>query len=493
MKLAQRTADACLALVLALSLGAGLYGIDYGRHWDEDKLQHVVARQVETGSWLPHWYRYPSVSSTLVLAATLPDVSQSRETRAKVVETDSFLLRARKPFLVLSTLAGLWLYLGLRRRGRPPLEGLTAGTVLALGWAATFHARWIAPDALAMTFAALALGAWLASDGDARAWRWQALGAVAAGLACGSKYPAGILLLGVLLAPFVLTAPQASRRTPWLRAALGVALFGGTYLLTTPGTLLDTQLFRAHVEIEMAHYQSGHGGYSVSGLAQHLGRALAFLALRAPSQRAWLSLGVTLLALIGAVHAARTDRRRALLWVGLPGAYVLYLGAQRVMIVRNLLIVLPFLALLCGRGAVALAEVLACGRRARWLYGALALLGLVAAADVIRAARGIARRTPASQIETVRAWLAHHPAERFAYSPRAARDLTPASSDARAARALIYVKEARYLLPANVLGRYEVPAGPYEVDLDYYPTWEGFDYLIVAPNAAADGAGIELK
>jgi hypothetical protein len=52
---------------------------------------------------------------------------------------------------------------------------------------------------------------------------------------------------------------------------------------------------------------------------------------------------------VGAAVLIREDMRVAPLLIALPVIYVLYFSNQRVMIARNLLFVMPFLAVLAGR------------------------------------------------------------------------------------------------------------------------------------------------
>src|SRR5438067_11304255 len=64
-------------LPLSFLIATGLWGIDFGYHWDEVFHSDAVIRSLDRGRPLPGWYLYPSVSYWLNLAGTVPDAAHA--------------------------------------------------------------------------------------------------------------------------------------------------------------------------------------------------------------------------------------------------------------------------------------------------------------------------------------------------------------------------------------------------------------------------------
>src|SRR5688572_22367335 len=199
-----------LAAVVLLSVWTGLRGIDFGHHWDERKQIDNVARTVRTGRLLPDWYNYPSLNYELVCLPLVPHVARLLATEEKpfsrvdfpdtqerleeLVTAPDYKLDARRVFLLLCACAPVWIFFGLRAR-RGPFEALLAAALYATSFELAYHSRWIAPDAVVAQFTALFLALALRSRIASSPRRWWIAAAVAAGLAAGTKYTAGLLLL----------------------------------------------------------------------------------------------------------------------------------------------------------------------------------------------------------------------------------------------------------------------------------------------------------
>jgi hypothetical protein len=132
----------------------------------------------------------------------------------------------------------------------------------------------------------------------------------------------------------------------------------GVYLITTPGTLLQPMLFLSALRFMSSHYASGHGAYTTSTGAPHLWRMLEYFLLVVPSPYLPVAIGCTALAAAGALRAVRQTPLWAALVFSFPLLYVLYFSLQRVMIVRNLIAVAPFIAVAAALGAGAVCHAL---------------------------------------------------------------------------------------------------------------------------------------
>jgi hypothetical protein len=238
----------------------------------------------------------------------------------------------------------------------------------------------------------------------------------------------------------------------------------------------------------MVHYRSaGHGGNTVAPRAQHLRLIIVYLGSVAFSPVRASAVLVFGLSVVGAVVLIREDMRVAPLLVALPVIYVLYFSNQRVMIVRNLLFVMPFVAVLAGRGATAAASL---GRPAK--YAVFAVLAIVITANYVtlyKFSTTIENRSSIDKTVDIVAYLRANRTTPVYLSPavRAAlgkTDLTEVSNlrprIEDGARVVYSTNEvwAAYLSGAtmkavNRPGLYTRVSGPVEVNWDYYPNWSG--------------------
>lgn len=517
-------------LVLAPALLPFLYlfitslrGIDFGHHWDEGKLVSRVENTVHTGVLMPvNFYNYPAVSYWISTAAAVPefkallhaDSSLSKDSLKSVradldqrIEAPAFHLRARALFAFVSSLALIWTYLLVLRWRNSVGLALLASCALGFSWQVAYHARWMAPDAVLMQFGALTLLCTLEMLRSEKPRFWLNAATVAAGLGFGTKYPAILLLLPVLLAAHQVWGNDLD--TPERLRQLGriVGLFLLTYLITTPGTLLEPLNFVRCVLFELNHYRRGHFGHTISPGPSHLWHEFLFFAISLFSRYPLIALSFFGLSVLGGYALYRESRQTAWVVFSFPLIYLLYMSTQHVFIVRNLLVIAPFLATLLAlgveflwkrlphialRGALALALTAALGTNAAWLA---------------TASQSIAHRDPARDVRDLAAYVRAHPDKRFLLSPRLNTAVgglpggLPANVSANAFGKADYVA----LYPLEGLNNQTQPwwpcldwnlivtqFGPYEVDFNYYALWEGEERIIILTVPKAKSIGVAL-
>jgi Dolichyl-phosphate-mannose-protein mannosyltransferase len=487
-----------LLAVLVVAAGTGLLGIDFGHHWDETERIATAILAVERGELISGWYQYPSAVHDLILLSAAPDVARHSVIPALngdeptlpafrlALQEPAFLLRVRGLFLILSVLGAVPLYAMVRRWRASAFEAVTAAGLFSLSWEIAYHARWVAPDVLTASAAAAVLWAVQRSLGDRRT-RWLAAAGAAAGVATSAKYPSGLLLLPVLAA----IAHAVARRRARIGVAIGAAFgpFVAAYLIITPGTVLQYRQFLWDVRVEIAHYHTGHGGHTIAAGWPHLRAELEYLGLVAFSHHPPIAGLFFALALIGAAWVVRRDRWMALVLLPFVVAYPAYLGSQRVMLVRNLLVVVPFLAVLAARGA---GVGRAAAARLRWgstavtaAVGALLSVNAVWLVDACRSIRGgdperelldaLSRpgASPCVVTPSLRAALSKK-------APRLPASIVPAGSEG--ARWIAFRASEVRKRAAWVANRRDTTIrwfGPHEVNFDYYPTWAGRDRILL--------------
>lgn len=501
----------------------GWLGIDFGTHWDEHRILEAVQHSSRTGILLPHWYNYPSFSYDLALLAGAPDFLRivfnhqkprnqvqvkeygqtiSRDLVTKLQEP-GFKLRLRKWFFFVSLLTILWVFLTSRLLYGNPWEGLLAAAILATSWEFIYHARWIAPDTIMVQWATLCLLLTIRFYRTQKPWNIY-LAAVAAGLCCSSKYTGAIMLLLVLSISLVHGFAESrtawSKRAHWIQPMLLLGVFLLAFILTTPGCLIDPLRFIRGVLSESQHYATGHRCYSVTPGLPHLLLMIRYLTGVLLSPYPIIAFSLFTLAIFGAVDTWRRKKKEFWIMLGIPLILLVFLALQRVMFVRNLLLILPFFSLLTARGITFLVHHFS----AHWKKIILIILPcIVIGFNLVHlqsaSTRIFNRKSQDPRQETIR-FLARHQGHTY-YMTAFMRELLIGipldgfritTSMEKADRIIFSSRElatdgwngeTRYI--ANHPGTYTVVSGLDEVNLNYYPGWAGAERILnVSPQTA---------
>jgi 4-amino-4-deoxy-L-arabinose transferase-like glycosyltransferase len=407
--------------VLVLALALRLWGIRTGLpfSYNEDEERHFVPVAVGflNDGLNPHYFlNPPGFSELLAVVYAVWFGGGGGAARAFARDPGEALLVARVTVALLGT-AAVWLTYLAGARLFERRVGLLAAALGAVAFLPIAYAHLALNDVPAYAAATLALAAAalvLRGGGGARA---VAVGGVAAGLAAGTKYTAGIALAPLVFA--ILMRGGARRRAdgrlgPVAPRRVGLALTAalGGFLLANPYALLDFGAF--HAGVSQQRTLTSGDELEKLGLTQRNG--IVYYLWTLTWGIGWIP---ALAALGGAVRLLVRDRRLA--WVLLPAPllYIVFMGSQERYFGRWLLPVVPIALLLAASFGVAVARALA--RRAPaaatpallLVAGALLAQGLVTALHLDRVSaradtRGIAR-----------AWLlAHVPAgERIVVEP----------------------------------------------------------------------------
>jgi hypothetical protein len=501
-----------LLVICALALCAGLMGLDLGRHWDEHVPRQRVLRAMRQGELLPDYYDHPSLTFDLSLLSAAPEIAHlvllpdlrgddpDLDALKEFMMGEPYKLRTRAVFLALSLLAIVWTYLLALTWKDSRVEATLAAALVGFSWEYGYHARWIAPDALMASFTILSLLAiQLALRHSPR--RWLAVAALAAGIACSAKYPAG-----VIVAPLAWAALAAVGGGGRVRSFLRtMALFAVGFLLTTPGALLQYRQLLIALRFQLDHYGSvGHGGgHLIERGLPHLAAIFEYLGCAALSWHPALSLAWALVALPAIVIGVRSRAMQVFLLF--PLLYVALMGCQTVFFARNLMVLIPILAVLSARGA-ALLQALLERRRGfpRWLLPTILSAALVYQAGwLTSAAWSVKGNHPA--VAHLQRSLTAHPAQRFGCSAGVRQELHAGGPNAAgvgfAPLPCVNDPDVPYLIFGRELAaaggmvahRHDTVRdwfGPREMNYNYYPSWLGRDRIIILPPAHARQRGL---
>ena len=338
-------------LGVALILGATLRlsGADFCLpmehcHPDEHWLLNPALKMLHTGDFNPHFFIYPTLFIYVLLAVFsltfIVGVSAGMWGGVGAIKTAPFLLAGRLAAGLLGSLTLVGVYAAAKRL-LDRESAAVAVLALALMPLHVSNSHFIVTDVPAGFFCTLALLAAVrvAGEGSARHYRYAGL---LAGFAAAAKYNAALVGINVLIAHWANPRREGYFSPNLLRGILWCVL---GFFIASPYSFFELTRFLDGMAHEIAHYRRGHIGHQ--GEYNRL-FYLIFLGSR--------GFGPVLaaLGLYGAYSMVRRFRREYLLVLVFPVLYILFLGGYKVRFVRNLMPVLPYLAIWIGCGAVAL-------------------------------------------------------------------------------------------------------------------------------------------
>jgi 4-amino-4-deoxy-L-arabinose transferase-like glycosyltransferase len=491
------------------------WGIDFGTEWEEHTIIDRVYEAFSTGNLLPHFYFYPSVPYEMVYLALVrkmvayvlahfPTGARALYTtweglRAQMLTIDwiAFYLSARKVFILATSLTVVWVYFLTYRWRSSVLEATAAAAAMLGSWQYLYHSRWVAPDAVMAMFAIAALTCLcLAMQG--KHWNsWIKIAAIAAGLTFSSKYPGGLVLVPILVA--CLLDKQNQRLRSFLKV---IVLFAVTFYITTPGAFWElTNSLESITRVYVDYTQSGGPGYNVTPGWQHFSLMLTFLGGAAFSRYLPVAIGLAVLGLIGIVSVVHEKDRFGLMLVLFLMLFLGYFSTVTVMTIRNILVTLPVIAVLIGRGVgsvyrwiPAQAGKMIPAQAGKWVFASV-LAGCLlinfgwqfSAANSIRTDGG-----DRGQAQAALSYIQKHPTEQFWVSRRVQELILdeagslPANLVSDETKADLFVYHSNDVsLKSITLWQgdridYTVATfGPYEMDFNYYPSWAGRSRIVV--------------
>jgi Dolichyl-phosphate-mannose-protein mannosyltransferase len=349
-----------LAAVLVGGLGLRLWGIGQGLPYvyNADEADHFVSRAVrmfELGL-NPHYFANPPAFTYLLhFLFAIGYGGGSGVRHAFALHPEELYTFARATAAVLGTGAVWLLYAtGARLFGRG--VGLLAAAIEAVAFLPVFYAHLALNDAPTLAPLTLSLLGTAGVLAYARR-RDYLLAGVGLGLACASKYTAGIVLVpfAAAVAARHLDGEAGARAIAAIALTAAVALLA--FLLANPYAALDFASFHSelvHQSTLSAEAQGKLGAPNSGGVAYYLWSLT------------W-GLGVlpALAALGGAATVWRSQPRLGWLLVPAPLLFLAFMGLQGRYFGRWLLPIFPILCLLAAFFALASARALA-RRLALW-------------------------------------------------------------------------------------------------------------------------------
>jgi Dolichyl-phosphate-mannose-protein mannosyltransferase len=353
---ARRWAWPLLGVVLAVGLALRVWGIRQGLPYvyNADEADHFVLRAVRmfSGGLNPHYFANPPAFTYLLhFLFAIAYGGGHGVLHTFALHPASVYTLARATAAVLGAIA-LWLtYLaGARLIGRT--AGLIAAAIEAVAFLPVYYSHLALNDVPTLAPLTLSL---LGTAGILRRGRARdtALAGLGLGLACASKYTAGIVvcpLVAAIAARYLNGDERAARRALRdIALAAGVAL--GAFLIANPYAVLDYSGFHSgviHQTTLSSEAQGKLGAPAHGGLVYYLWSLTWGLG--------WVP---ALAALGGAVTVWRREPALGWLLVPAPVLFLAFMGLQGRYFGRWLMPILPIACLLAALFAVQAASALA--------------------------------------------------------------------------------------------------------------------------------------
>jgi 4-amino-4-deoxy-L-arabinose transferase-like glycosyltransferase len=351
--LSRRVAWPALGVVLLVGLGLRLWGIEQGLPYayNADEADHFVPRAIAMfgHSLNPHYFANPPAFTYVLHYLFAIAYGGGHGARDALAFHPAEVYALARVAAALLGVAALWLlYLtGARLFGRA--VGLLAAAIEAVAFLPAFYSHLALNDVPTLAPLTLSLlgTAGVVRNGRARDY---ALAGVGLGLACATKYTAGIALVPFVAAVAVRLLDDERAKAAALGVALAGALALAAFFVANPYSLLDYSSFHSGLvkqSAQSAQAQGKLGAPRDGGFTYYLWTLT------------WgLGWAPAIAALGGAIAIWR--RRPALGWVLVPApvAFLVFMGLQGRYFGRWLLPIFPLLCLLAAFFVVELAGTL---------------------------------------------------------------------------------------------------------------------------------------
>ena len=364
--------------IIVLAAGLRIWGIGWGlptvRHYfsyhpDETTiLLSALKVNLFAGEFKPGFYNYGSLYIFMVsIAAVFGSVFglinlPSGDVFSRIGEVAKLYLAGRLIALVLGILTVYLIYL-LGKRAYGHRAGLLAALFMAVVPIHVMHSKFLAVDVPATFFVTLAL-LFAVRILDGHRLRDYLLTGLFAGLAAGTKYNAGLVIISPIVAHLLTDKARPILRvlSPKLWAILITGAAG--FLIGTPGAILDYGRFSRDFAYEVLHARTGHGlvfAQTGNGFVYHVMHSL------------WPGMGLPLLILagIGILYALYRRTPADLALMAFAVVYYVVIGIAQVRFARYTIPLLPVLVIL---GVRPIADVL---NMRNWATRSLATIILV--------------------------------------------------------------------------------------------------------------------
>ena len=477
----------------------GVLGVKFGMHWDDWVFINSAVETLETGVFLPHIYIYPSFCYFIITIAAGIYKSFYGIADPKTLFTDqNFYHYIRCIFVFISSLTVIWVYLLSKKITKNYFASLIAGLVVCSSFEFGYHSRWSVSDCILVQFAALSTLFLFLNISKRNKIIFSSL---FAGIAAGTKYPGGIVCLNIII--YILSEVKFSRES--LKNAAGyIILFSGSFfigfLITTPGAILEFNQFVFDINYSKNTYSGGQYGHTVQAGFDHFLKIVEYVIYVLFSKNPVISFLIFLLAFFGvAVILMKKKWELSGLFITML-IYIIYVSSFNVMIVRNLLILLPFFAVFASIGFLYISSKIQKYKFNIALKPVILIIFFYSCSKIVVASFSAINSPETNLSRELEKYKEQNKDKELIFSLEAAEQLkVPFNSNINPTDKsyLVFYKNEipMQLYTANIRNQFSDIIGIDDVNFDYYPTWSGKNRLVVMKykNASEDILFYALK
>ncbi|MEO8210027.1 MAG: hypothetical protein ABI840_05670, partial [bacterium] len=442
-----------------------------------------ACESIESGVFLPHEYIYPSFCYFIALiAGAVYKVTHHINDARLLISDHDFYLYIRYVFLAIASLSVVWVYLLSMKVTKNYLASLIAGLVICASFEFSYHSRWAVSDCIVIQFAILSALFLFLNISRRKKIIFSSL---VVGIAAGTKYPGGIIVLNVLF--FILSGIRSNKKNlkitvEELFLLLFFSLIG--FVITTPGVIFENELLMNGLRKQGKIYSSGHWGNSVQPGFDHFSKSMVYTIFELFSKNSYISFLIFLLSIIGVTTVLMRKQWDLLsLFITLL-IYVIFVSRFKVMIVRNLLYILPFFAVFAAIGFDYLTNSLQKYKLSNALKFILLILLFYSCSNVISGSYNIKNKSEINLASELENYIEQNKDKEFIFSSGVSSLLkTGVNNNVKPSERSYFVflkNEISYrLYKSNIKNQFTKIIGVDDVNFDYYPNWCGADRIVI--------------
>lgn len=328
------------------------FGYPLTIHPDEHHLVNSAINIVKTHDLHPHTFVYPSLNIYLqAIAYSLLQIYHSilGHPVGNIAKIDYYLVG--RTVTVLLSVATVYITYEMGKRLFNEIIGILAAFFVCMSSLHLSNSYTITVDSPVAFWSSLSMLMAIRIYKDGGKKLYYLLAGIFAGCAVGCKYTAVFAILPMVAAHIYHVKNKMPKE--WIDGNLIYSLLIGAaaFFLTTPYALLDLKEFFRYLAYQRSAYAYGHAGFeSESNFSLWLYLSSLY--------KSGYGILPAIFALIGLIWLLVKDYWKALLIIIFPFTLILFLGLYKTFFPRNIVAVIPFLAILTGVAVYNMAKII---------------------------------------------------------------------------------------------------------------------------------------
>lgn len=367
-----------ITLIIVNFISVGIYGRNYGSHWDEYYLFQGINNFIDQLILIPKEYTYNSIYFYLgsipllfdfIISAPkifievfsnptrpldlniYPSILNLQISLKNRINSENYIFIIRTIYILITSLSLIWIFNIGKEIYKDYKVGIFSAIYIGMSWEVQYHSRWIAVDTIFMQFFSLQLLLLLKyinanTEDSVKRLKYLVLSAISAGFGIGCKLPAVFMFLPLMVAIYL----NNEKLKTYLLAFIVLLL---AFISTTPGAILDPIRFFGAIIFEYYGYNLKHSvGYDhyVGNLFEHLTKAYIWIALEVPSNYIVISALITVVCIYGFYQLNRFNKKYSIILLSFVIPYSIFISINHLFIIRNWLVIIPIFSIYFGVG-----------------------------------------------------------------------------------------------------------------------------------------------